>query len=267
VIGQIKDILTANLGYSQDLIDRFSGILNAFRNPARRFYIPDGAVIADFYIPYLCCSDCPPVAYITQAPPPTVVFDIQPRTFLFDDAHNYPFTVEPPVAEPGPVQKNFTSPDLDNPNGLTLMTDEKGILYLHPAMDIKATLPASLTYKKTVTVDIKIIVPDASFQLTVVQSTDTPPQLQLQLTAKIQDSLASYSWDVNGQTNIFNPVASPPAVNVSKLFINQDISVSIGLTVTYNLNGAISSDTKTVELTPALVKQHADGKPFELPYE
>lgn len=36
--------------------------------------ITDGAVIADFYIPYLCCSDCPPVAYILPkptTPPPT----------------------------------------------------------------------------------------------------------------------------------------------------------------------------------------------------
>jgi hypothetical protein len=37
------------------------------------YSITDGTVIADFYIPYLCCSDCPPVAYITAAPPkPTI---------------------------------------------------------------------------------------------------------------------------------------------------------------------------------------------------
>jgi hypothetical protein len=35
--------------------------------------IPEGAVIADFYLPYRCCSDCPPIQYIInekQPPPP-----------------------------------------------------------------------------------------------------------------------------------------------------------------------------------------------------
>ena len=47
-----------------------AGILN--RIPPRRinpgYSIPDGAIIADFYIPYLCCSDCPPVAYVLPDP-------------------------------------------------------------------------------------------------------------------------------------------------------------------------------------------------------
>lgn len=31
--------------------------------------IPNGAVIADFYLPYLCCSDCPPIQVIVQSEP------------------------------------------------------------------------------------------------------------------------------------------------------------------------------------------------------
>ena len=30
--------------------------------------IEEGAVIADFYLPYRCCSDCPPIQYIVQEP-------------------------------------------------------------------------------------------------------------------------------------------------------------------------------------------------------
>jgi len=33
------------------------------------YQLTDGAVIADFYVPYLCCSDCPPIAYILPPAP------------------------------------------------------------------------------------------------------------------------------------------------------------------------------------------------------
>ncbi len=37
--------------------------------------LPDGSVIADFYLPYLCCSDCSPVQFVLPKSPPT--FDIE----------------------------------------------------------------------------------------------------------------------------------------------------------------------------------------------
>jgi len=46
--------------------------------------IPDGAVIADFYLPFICCSECPPVQ-IVLPPEPTpsepVTITIEPREF------------------------------------------------------------------------------------------------------------------------------------------------------------------------------------------
>ncbi|RPI19306.1 MAG: hypothetical protein EHM58_02295 [Ignavibacteriae bacterium] len=43
-------------------------IIDIIEKPPResRFELTDGMVIADFYIPYVCCSDCQPVAYILQ---------------------------------------------------------------------------------------------------------------------------------------------------------------------------------------------------------
>ena len=32
--------------------------------------MPAGAVIADFYLPYLCCSDCSPVQFVIPQIPP-----------------------------------------------------------------------------------------------------------------------------------------------------------------------------------------------------
>lgn len=68
----VNDCEDAPADKKQKLIDILS-----FRPPVQRtFEITDGTVIADFYIPYLCCSDCPPTAYIlpadtTTTPPPT----------------------------------------------------------------------------------------------------------------------------------------------------------------------------------------------------
>ena len=42
-------------------------IYKIFNPPPREKYdIPNGTVIADFYVPYMCCSDCAPVAYVIQ---------------------------------------------------------------------------------------------------------------------------------------------------------------------------------------------------------
>lgn len=64
----VSDCSSASLTTRQNII----GILKKVpRKPPQQGYsITDGTVIADFYIPYLCCSDCPPVAYITSASAP-----------------------------------------------------------------------------------------------------------------------------------------------------------------------------------------------------
>lgn len=41
-----------------------TGILINRKQRPQKDPIPDQVIIADFYVPYLCCSDCPPVAYI-----------------------------------------------------------------------------------------------------------------------------------------------------------------------------------------------------------
>lgn len=41
------------------------------------FTIPEGVVIADFYVPSRCCSDCPPIQYVLPAPRPA--FTALPR--------------------------------------------------------------------------------------------------------------------------------------------------------------------------------------------
>jgi len=59
---------------------------------------PEGAVIADFYLPYLCCSDCPPVSYVIQEVKPDPVrptVDIVPKEFCNNDNKSYDVVASP----------------------------------------------------------------------------------------------------------------------------------------------------------------------------
>jgi predicted nucleic acid-binding protein len=94
-------------------------ILGILQNvPTRRppgYSIPNGAVIADFYIPYLCCSDCPPVAYVlTNTVTPVKPTITMGTTFCDNDTTAEPITVSAPggtfntVAGLDPVKLTFT---------------------------------------------------------------------------------------------------------------------------------------------------------------
>lgn len=67
------------------LIDRISGIISNQPGSRDRAFkiisevasdLKEGTVIADFFLPYLCCSDCSPVQFILQKIPPTFTAQI-----------------------------------------------------------------------------------------------------------------------------------------------------------------------------------------------
>lgn len=65
----------------------------------QRFSFKEGEVIADFYVPYLCCSDCPPIAYILPEKPPAPPVDTPTikmgTTFCDNDDKPEKITVSP----------------------------------------------------------------------------------------------------------------------------------------------------------------------------
>lgn len=64
------------------------------------FQVPEETVIADFYLPYSCCSDCAPVSYVLPQPSrETLSIAIRPTEFCNDDERLYPVTVSPPGGE------------------------------------------------------------------------------------------------------------------------------------------------------------------------
>lgn len=67
---QVADILkfVDDCGTTQQTIDKTTIIKILAQVPPDRYQIPNGVIIADFYVPYLCCSDCAPIAYILPQP-------------------------------------------------------------------------------------------------------------------------------------------------------------------------------------------------------
>lgn len=64
--------------------------------------VPEGTVIADFFLPYLCCSDCPPIAYILPETETGGGVDLRIKVSDYCvpyDSTIYPFEVEPPDGE------------------------------------------------------------------------------------------------------------------------------------------------------------------------
>ncbi|NOT50462.1 MAG: hypothetical protein HOP10_04200 [Chitinophagaceae bacterium] len=57
--------------------------------------ITDGTVIADFYLPYLCCSDCAPVHFIITEPNVIATIALDKMEFCSDDKTNFVFKVSP----------------------------------------------------------------------------------------------------------------------------------------------------------------------------
>ena len=256
---ELSNVLKEHNIYSSDIMNRVAGVLKGFQPAQKVFPITDGVVIADFYVPYLCCSDCSPVAYILPSDTTSkTAFDIKVSTFLYDDPNSYPFTAEPAVTQLSQVT---------NPDNLRLAI-ENNILKLYPAMDgtgggtaITATLEAaSLTYQGITIQPIRIIKPDASFTITLTRS-NTPAgavTIQMQLAAVIVDNLAAYAWTLNNDTTKIQPLANPAAITIPS---NQD-KFTISLTVTYNLNSVTSKDTKTTVLTGARIKSSLDKGTF-----
>jgi hypothetical protein len=99
---RFKDVLSKYLDECKDLPEdkrkEITEILDREPKP-KQFELTNGMVIADFYIPYMCCSDCPPIAYILpekqEEPVETPTIKIDKNSFCSNDSTIFPITVTP----------------------------------------------------------------------------------------------------------------------------------------------------------------------------
>ena len=98
---RFKDVLTKYMDDCKDLPEdkrkELTDIIEREPRP-KQFELTNGMVIADFYIPYMCCSDCPPIAYILPEKPqepeaPTIKLD--KNSFCSNDKTAFAIAVTP----------------------------------------------------------------------------------------------------------------------------------------------------------------------------
>lgn len=85
-----------------DTKDEITEVLSGIPTPttAAKFQIPEYSVIADFYLPYLCCSDCPPVAFVVpKETEEALSIRIRPTEFCNNDQNVYQVLVMPAGGE------------------------------------------------------------------------------------------------------------------------------------------------------------------------
>ena len=208
------------------------------RPPAQQKYeITDGAVIADFYIPYLCCSDCPPTAYIlstgTTAPPAQQKPTINMAT-SFCDNDPTPATIS--VSEAGGTFNNI--PGLDGTK-LTFTPQTAGAgtySIIYTSKSGVASNPAKVTVLPT---------PVSTFKY-VTEPSDQQGSQSVQFTPDSQDPTFTYNWQFGKGFSEQASTEESPLVTIQFDPAGAEIGTFVSLQVS---NGNCSNDTVKVSLT------------------
>ncbi len=146
-------------------------------------------VIADFYIPYICCSDCPPVAYILPPPPkeesadPTISIDT--NSFCSDDKTKFPIHITPAGGEVSGT-------------GVSVLADGKYV-FVPAAAGVGLHTITYTVNGKTVTVQVEVVqMPVAKFS---VATREQNGQLTITLTNTSTNATVdtTYKWLLNGE--------------------------------------------------------------------
>jgi hypothetical protein len=145
--------------------------------------VAPGTVIADFYLPYLCCSDCPPIAYVIQDVKPDPVHptvNIVPKEFCNNDDAIYDVVCSPAggvLTGPGVQPGTFKFKAFGLPVGDKLLT---------------YTIEG-----QSATVQIKIYAPAVDPDFTIVATEQADHSFKVQLSPSITNG-SKYEWYVDG---------------------------------------------------------------------
>jgi PKD repeat protein len=189
--------------------------------------IGTGIVIADFYLPYMCCSDCPPIQFTVKEVAETLTIAVTPGVFCGVDDKTYDIKVTP---DGGEVTGEGTSTSADGkfvftPSAVKFAAADK-------AKDITLTYKAfgqSITTKVTVYQK-----PVADFDAAAIGGGAT-----VTITNKSSVFADKYSWDFgDSQTSL----DKDPAPHV----YTKDGPYTIKLTVS---NNNICTDVKSKDVT------------------
>ena len=156
---------------------------------------PDsGIVIADFYLPYLCCSDCPPVSFIipeekTEEEEEVVALDIAKKTFCSQsNGVSFAFIVSP-------------ADGLVTGEGV-IGTLANGFRFLPEDVDLGTEVSKEITFQVNgKDVPLKVVVnlsPEAGFEAVIEWRRDVDQKIRpfVDLSILDYDERFKYEWEI-----------------------------------------------------------------------
>ncbi len=222
-------------------------------------------VIADFYIPYLCCNDCAPVVYVL----PTT--NQSPTISVKDNICSN----EPPVAiQVSPVDTSGIV-SAQGPIMNAIVKNADGTWALDPSkVDIGQQLQLSdqLTYalngqtSSAATVMVYRF-PDATFKADIIQSNPagTVGGFSLVLTSvETDDSMLQYAWTLTWDTGLITNYTG----RTQQIPLQNATGVSVTLQVMNGNQTCINKSTQDIPLQIAMDTQYcSDAAPIQIPVD
>lgn len=187
--------------------------------------IPAGIVIADFYLPYLCCSDCAPVAYVLPQQKPSVSMA---ATDICQAAAPVPITTSPADTTGTVSVTGLPAASVTNTNGW--MLDPTKVVF-NGQDQLTGTLIYTVNGESSDPQPVTIYRnPSAAFTNKIIQPSPATAAGtgQLILTAQETDSGFGYSWTV-----VFDPQDTGlPAPDLTKNIVDAQFLKAVTATVT-----------------------------------
>ncbi|MFN0275102.1 MAG: hypothetical protein ACKVPJ_05115, partial [Chitinophagales bacterium] len=219
-----------------------------------QFQFAENTVIADFYLPYICCSDCPPVEFIVVPNAPAIVsLEIELEEYCNTDTKTYPIKVSPEggtltASRGGIVAGKFEFTPLNIAEGINTLT---------------YTLPDG----KSTSVEVIIHSADAGFTMNIVEHPTVRGSHVVTLKAKDANA-TSHKWNVS-QTQFTGQVISLPfetnsiTLDYNTVGLTGGNDLIIELTVNKVLDTGGCSDTEEYKLTESIFFKHVGKGEFD----
>ena len=238
-VAAAKDVLTASTAFNRDVAvnklpvaDRAVNLLDINTNLSnlnlsdfirRQPELPNYTVVADFSLPYMCCSDCAPVNFIVQKPPVSLRLE-KDEFCLGNDTSPLLFDVSPAdgIIKADPVVTGVTI------DGIKLNIDSA----LFP--DDMIGKPIHFTVNDQVTLTQLTVYRGVQFDFTVPESPTTQTKITFIPEGNLDGCTFLWSFGDDSLSTERNPT------HVYKLPVNKENKVTVSLTVTAS-NGVCHS--------------------------
>ena len=238
-VAAAKDVLTASTAINRDVAvnklsvaDRATNLLDINTNLSnlnlsdfirRQPELPNYTVVADFSLPYMCCSDCAPVNFIVQKPPVSLRLE-KDEFCLGNDTSPLLFDVSPAdgIIKADPVVAGVTI------DGVKLNID--------PALfpDEMIGKPIHFTVNEQITLTQLTVYRGVQFNFTVPESPTTQTKITFIPEGNLDGCTFLWSFGDDSLSTERNPT------HVYKLPVNKENKVTVSLTVTAS-NGVCHS--------------------------